>query len=62
MYMRGGVQVELGSPSVEGDALVNPNVSMSLANIIGLDHTMILLGGDAAVVLVTIGICGGYIC
>ena len=77
VYMRGGGQVELESPSVEGDALVAPNVSMSLADIIGLevrefsmDRTMILLGGVAAGVLVvavvvavaTIEICDGSIC
>jgi hypothetical protein len=37
VYMRGGGQVELESPSVEGDALVAPNVSMPLADIIGLE-------------------------
>ena len=59
VYMRGGGQVELESPSVEGDALVAPNVSMPLADITGLevrefsmDRTMILLGGVAAGVLV----------
>jgi hypothetical protein len=77
VYMRGGGQVELESPSVEGDALVAPNVSMPLADIIGLevrefsmDRTMILLGGVAAgvlvvavvVVLATIEICDGSIC
>jgi hypothetical protein len=77
VYMRGGGQVELESPSVEGDALVAPNVSMPLADIIGLevrefsmDRTMILLGGVAAgvlvvavaVVLATIDICDGSIC
>ena len=77
VYMRGGGQVELESPSVEGDALVAPNVSMSLADIIGLevrefsmDRTMILLGGVAAGVLMvavaavvaTIEICDGSIC
>jgi hypothetical protein len=77
VYMRGGGQVELESPSVEGDALVAPNVSMPLADIIGLevrelsmDRTMILLGGVAAGVLVvavavvsaTIEICDGSIC
>jgi hypothetical protein len=75
--MRGGGQVELESPSVEGDALVAPNISMPLADIIGLevrefsmDRTMILLGGVAAgvlvvavaVVLATIEICDGSIC
>ena len=70
-------QVELESPSVEGDALVAPNVSMPLVDIIGLevrefsmDRTMILLGGVAvgvlvialAVVLATIEICDGSIC
>ena len=77
VYMRGGGQVELESPSVEGDALVAPNVSMPLADITGLevrefsmDRTMILLGGVAAgvlvvavaVVLATIEICDGSIC
>ena len=77
VYMRGGGQVELESPSVEGDALVAPNVSMPLADIIGLevrefsmDRTMILLGGVVvgvlvvamAVVLATIEICDGSIC
>ena len=77
VYMRGGGQVELESPSVEGDALVTPNVSMPLADIIGLevrefsmDRTMILLGGVAAgvfvvavaVVVATIKICDGSIC
>ena len=77
VYMRGGGQVELESPSVEGDALVAPNVSMPLADIIGLevrefsmDRTMILLGGVAAGVLVvavalvvaTIETCDGSIC
>ena len=77
VYMQGGGQVELESPSVEGDALVAPNVSMPLADIIGLevrelsmDRTMILLGGVAAgvlvvavaVVLATIEICDGSIC
>ena len=77
VYMRGGGQVELESPSVEGDALVVPNISMPLADIIGLevrefsmDRTMILLGGVAAgglvvavaVVLATIDICDGSIC
>jgi len=77
VYMRGGGQAELESPSVEGDALVAPNVSMPLADIIGLevrefsmDRTMILLGGVAAGVLVvavalvvaTIEICDGSIC
>ena len=77
VYMRGGGQVELESPSVEGDVLVAPNVSMPLADIIGLevrefsmDRTMILLGGVAAgvlvvavaVVLATIEICDGSIC
>ena len=77
VYMRGGDQAELESPSVEGDALVAPNVSMPLADIIGLevrefslDRTMLLLGGVAggvlvvavAVVLSTIEICDGSIC
>lgn len=77
VYMRGGGQAELESPSVEGDALVAPNVSMPLADIIGLevrefslDRTMLLLGGVAAGVLVvavavvsaTIEICDGSIC
>ena len=77
VYMRGGGQVELESPSVEGDALVAPNVSMPLVDIIGLevrefsmDRTMILLGGVAAGVLMvavaavvaTIEICDGSIC
>ena len=77
VYMRGGGQAELESPSVEGDALVAPNVSMPLADITGLevrefsmDRTMILLGGVAAgvlvvavaVVLATIEICDGSIC
>jgi hypothetical protein len=77
VYIRGGGQVELESPSVEGDALVVPNVSMPLVDIIGLevrefsmDRTMILLGGVAAgvllvavgVVLNTIEICDGSIC
>jgi len=77
VYMRSGGQVELESPSVEGDALVAPNVSMPLADIIGLevrefsmDRTMILLGGVAAgvlvvavaVVLATIEMCDGSIC
>jgi hypothetical protein len=77
VYMRGGGQAELESPSVEGDALVAPNVSMPLADIIGLevrefslDRTMLLLGGVAAgvlvvavaVVLATIEICDGSIC
>ena len=77
VYMRGGGQAELESPSVEGDALVAPNVSMPLADIIGLevrefsmDRTMILLGGVVAGVLVvamavavaTIEICDGSIC
>jgi hypothetical protein len=77
VYIRGGGQVELENPSVEGDALVVPNVSMPLVDIIGLevrefsmDRTMILLGGVAAgvllvavaVVLNTIEICDGSIC
>ena len=77
VYMRGGGRAELESPSVEGDALVAPNVSMPLADIIGLevrefsmDRTMILLGGVVAGVLVvamavavaTIEICDGSIC
>ena len=77
VYMRGGGQVELESPSVEGDALVAPNVSMPLADIIGWEgrevsrgRTMILLSGVAAGVLVvavavvlgTIEICDGSIC
>jgi hypothetical protein len=77
VYIRGGGQVELESPSVEGDALVVPNVSMPLVDIIGLevwefsmDRTMIVLGGVAAgvllvavgVVLNTIEICDGSIC
>ena len=77
VYIRGGGQVELENPSVEGDALVVPNVSMPLVDIIGLevwefsmDRTMIVLGGVAAgvllvavgVVLNTIEICDGSIC
>ena len=77
VYMRGGGQAEIENPSVEGDALVAPNVSMPLADIIGLevrefsmDRTMILLGGVAAgvfvvavaVVVATIKICDGSIC
>ena len=77
VYIQGGGQVELESPSVEGDALVAPNISMPLADIIGLevrefsmDRTMILLGGVAAgvlvaavaVVLATIKVCHGSIC
>jgi hypothetical protein len=77
VYIQGGGQVELESPSVEGDALVAPNISMPLADIIGLevrefsmDRTMILLGGVAAgvlvaavaVVLATIKVCDGSIC
>ena len=77
VYMRGGGQVELESPSLEGDALVAPNVSMPLADIIGLevrefrmDRTMIVVGGGAvgvlvvavAVALATIEICDGSIC
>ena len=77
VYMRGGSQVELESPSVEGDALVAPNVSMPLADIIGLevrefslDRTMLLLGGVAAgvlavavaVVMATFTTCDGSIC
>ena len=75
--MRGGDQVELDNPSVEGDALMAQNVSMPLADIIGLEvrgfsigRTMILLGGvaigamvaAAAVALSTIEICDGSIC
>ena len=77
VYVRGGDQVELDSPSVEGDALVASNVSMPLADIIGLevrdfslDRTMIVLVGGAAgllvvavaVVLATIETCDGSIC
>jgi hypothetical protein len=77
VYIQGGGQVELESPSVEGDALVAPNISMPLADIIGLevrefsmDRTMILLGGVAAgvlvaavaVVLATIKVCHASIC
>ena len=77
VYIRGGGQVELENPSVEGDALVVPNVSMPLVDIIGLevrefsmDRTLILLGGVAAgvwvvavaIAMATIEICDGSIC
>ena len=65
VYMRGGGQVELESPSVDGDALVTPNVSMPLANIIGLevrsfsmDRTILaVLGGVVLVPVVLYAAC-----
>ena len=75
--MPDGTQVELENPSVEGDELVAPGVSMPLADILELevrefsmDRTALLLVGVAAGVLVvavavvvaTIKICDGSIC
>mgnify|MGYP000066838796 CR=1 FL=1 len=61
VYMRGGGQVELESPSVEGDALVAPNVSMPLADIIGLEvhgfsagRTVLVVLGTAATGIVAV--------
>ena len=71
VYMRGGDQVELERPAVDGDELVVPGVSMPLADIlrlevrrISVDRTVLaVLGG---VVLVPVAViawviidCGG---
>ena len=75
--MQGESQVELENPSVEGDELVAPGVSMPLADILELevrefsmDRTALLLVGVAAgllavavaVVMATFTTCDGSIC
>jgi len=57
--MRGGSQVELENPLVEGDELVAPGVSMPLADTLlfevrefSMDRTVLLAAGVAAGVLV----------
>jgi len=59
VLMRGGSQVELENPLVEGDELVAPGVSMPLADILlfevrefSMDRTVLLAAGVAAGVLV----------
>ena len=74
---QGESQVELENPSVEGDELLAPGVSMPLADILELevrefsmDRTALLLVGVAAgvlvvavaVVMATITTCDGSIC
>ncbi len=66
VYMRGGDQVELERPAVDGDELVVPGVSMPLADILRLevrrfsmDRTVLaVLGG---VVLVPVALIAGMI-
>ena len=75
--MPDGTQVELENPSVEGDELLAPGVSMPLADILELevrefsmDRTALLLVGVAAgvlavavaVVMATFTTCDGSIC
>jgi hypothetical protein len=75
--MQGESQVELENPSVEGDELVAPGLSMPLADILELevrefsmDRTALLLVAVAAgvvvvavaVVMATITTCDGSIC
>ena len=77
VLMGGGTELELENPSVEGDQLVGPGVSMPLADILllevrefSMDRTVLLAEGVAAgvlvvavaVVLATIEICDGSIC
>ncbi len=59
VLMRGGSQVELENPLVEGDELVASGVSMPLADILlfevrefSMDRTVLLAAGVAAGVLV----------
>ena len=59
VLMRGGSQVELENPLVEGDELVAPGVSMPLTDILlfevrefSMDRTVLLAAGVAAGVLV----------
>ena len=59
VLMRGGSQVELENPLVEGDELVAPGVAMPLADILlfevrefSMDRTVLLAAGVAAGVLV----------
>ena len=61
VYMRGGDQVELERPAVDGDELVAPGVSMPLADIlrlevrrISVDRTVLAVLGGVALVPVAV--------
>ena len=66
VYMRGGDQVELERPAVDGDELVAPGgISMPLANVLMLEvqrfdaaRTILRVGGGAtAAFVVYLGLC-----
>ena len=70
VLMRGGTELELESPSVEGDELVAPGVSMPLVDILllevrefSMDRTALLLVGVAAgVVVVAVAVVAATYC
>ena len=69
VLMRGGTELELENPSVEGDELVAPGVSMPLADILllevrefSMDRTVLLAEGVAAGVLVAAGAVVAAVC
>ena len=69
VLLRGGNELELENPSVEGDALVAPGVSMPLVDILllevrefSMDRTVLLAVGVAAGVLVAAGAVVAAVC
>ena len=69
VLLRSGNELELENPSVEGDELVAPGVSMPLADILllevrefSMDRTVLLAVGVAAGVLVAAGAVVATVC